>query len=113
MGIFDSLSKQIGEILENNKKNSNSNINLTIEDKEGKIIGSTLAQDNKISSSHFNSDSGITPINEENIKARIEKKYKTIDSQNKVKSVLFDKLVNNVNEIISRVNNKKENTKLK
>ena len=44
-------------------------------------------------------------------KNQIKRKYNTLDAENKLKGVLFSKLINNTNDIIGNANNKKENTK--
>lgn len=91
MGLLDNLFRQIGDLWSGSGKNDTS---------------STFSSSN--SGSDNVSSTGIT--NEER-KNQIKRKYNTLDAENKLKGVLFSKLINNTNDIIGNANNKKENTK--
>lgn len=92
MGLLDDLFRQIGDFWGNSSKSNNKNT---------------------ISSSSSSISSGVsgTGITKEERKNQIKRKYNTLDAENKLKGVLFSKLINNTNDIIGNANNKKENTK--
>lgn len=92
MGLLDDLFRQIGDFWGSSSKNNNKNT---------------------ISSSSSSISSGVsgTGITKEERKNQIKRKYNTLDAENKLKGVLFSKLINNTNDIIGNANNKKENTK--
>ncbi len=92
MGLLDGLFRQIGDFWGGSSKNNSTKTNDSIS--------------NAISNNP--SSTGIT--NEERRK-QIKRKYNTLDAENKLKGVLFNKLINNTNDIIGIANNKKENTK--
>lgn len=91
MGILDDLFKQIGDFLGGSSKSNTSN-----------ETSSLNSVSNSITS---------TGITKEERKNQIKRKYNTLDAENKLKGVLFSKLINNTNDIIGNANNKKENTK--
>lgn len=92
MGLLDDLFRQIGDFWGSSSKSNSKNT---------------------ISSSSSSISSGVsgTGITKEERKNQIKRKYNTLDAENKLKGVLFSKLINNTNDIIGNANNKKENTK--
>lgn len=91
MGLLDDLFRQIGDFLGGSSKSNTPN-----------ETSSLNSVSNSITS---------TGITKEERKNQIKRKYNTLDAENKLKGVLFSKLINNTNDIIGNANNKKENTK--
>lgn len=96
MGLLDDLFRQIGDFWGSSSKSNNKN---------------TISSSSSSSSSSISSGVSGTGITKEERKNQIKRKYNTLDAENKLKGVLFSKLINNTNDIIGNANNKKENTK--
>ena len=94
MGLLDDLFRQIGDFWGSSSKSNNKNTTSS-------------------SSSSISSGVSGTGITKEERKNQIKRKYNTLDAENKLKGVLFSKLINNTNDIIGEANTKKENTNLK
>lgn len=48
----------------------------------------------------------------EAVRASLSKMYKNVDGENRLKGILFSKLIRDTNEIINKANTTKQNTKI-
>ena len=60
------------------------------------------------SSSSSSSSNGAS----EAVRASLSKMYKNVDGENRLKGILFSKLIRDTNEIINKANTTKQNTKI-
>lgn len=105
MGILDDLFRQIGDFLGGSSKSDAKSVS-----ENAKNVASNIGRTDGMSASNGTLSSNIQSLSSKEL---LNQRYSTIDTQNKIKGVLFDKLINNANEIIGDANKKKANTKIK